>query len=324
MTLIGHVFMFGMDDHLTSPYTTGYEGTAIESLYPSSTDMFRKAKAQGATTGYVHSSYDGDPLEGNLGGAKGFIVDAALATADAVEWSRPQDGYPPLYAVWSNRLRASAVGGEDSISNLQATPLLGSIRTYVRTRDGSLTMDGWFEGLRNGNAFVSSGPLVDVTVNGRSPGQVLPLPTGGGEVTVAIRAWGIVPMRRAFVVVNGEIVEEIPFTGDLMSLDTERTVWVDRGSWVHVRVEGGGQDRFPLDTRYPLALTNPVWITVGGSPVRSRSAADYALRWIDKLQEMADEWPGWRSEAEKAHVYAQFEDAREVYRARAREAAPGT
>ncbi len=49
----GHVFMMGLRDHLISPFTTGYEGTAIESLYPSNTDMLRKAKAQGATVGYV-------------------------------------------------------------------------------------------------------------------------------------------------------------------------------------------------------------------------------------------------------------------------------
>ena len=38
-----------------SPWSTGYEGTGIESLYPSNTDMLRKAKAQGATTDYAHS-----------------------------------------------------------------------------------------------------------------------------------------------------------------------------------------------------------------------------------------------------------------------------
>ena len=84
----GHVFMFGMRDHLLSPFTMGYEGTAIESLYPSNTDMFRKAKAQGATVGYVHAWVgENDPLDGTLGGGKGFMVDAALGTTDAVEWS---------------------------------------------------------------------------------------------------------------------------------------------------------------------------------------------------------------------------------------------
>ena len=320
----GHVFMFGMTDHLISPFVTGYEQTAIESLYPSNTDMFRKAKAQGAITGYVHSFFNGDPLEGTLGGAKGFIVDAALEAADAVEWSTPQDGYPPLYAVWSNDIRAAVVGGEDSISNLQATPLVGSMRTYVRTPDGRLSMEGWFDGMRAGHAFVSSGPLLDVRVDGHIPGEELALPAGGGEVTVAIRAWGIVPMRTVTVVMNGEVVEEIPFGGDRRSLEVERTLRVDRSSWIHVRVQGDPEDRFPLDTSYPLALTNPVWVTVGGTPVRSRSAADYALRWIDKLQTMAELWPGWRSDAEKEHVYAQFDEARAIYRARMEEAAPGT
>ncbi|HIN10126.1 MAG TPA: hypothetical protein EYM63_00745, partial [Acidobacteria bacterium] len=103
----GHVFMFGMRDHLLSPFTMGYEGTAIESLYPSNTDMFRKAKAQGATVGYVHAfGGERDPLDGNLGGGKGFMVDAALGTTDAVEWSdASRAGFYPLYAVWNNGLR---------------------------------------------------------------------------------------------------------------------------------------------------------------------------------------------------------------------------
>jgi hypothetical protein len=49
----GHVSFIGLRDHLISPFTTGYEGTGIESLYPSNTDMFRKARAQGAVVGYV-------------------------------------------------------------------------------------------------------------------------------------------------------------------------------------------------------------------------------------------------------------------------------
>ena len=76
----GHVILMGLRDHLLSPWSTGYEGTGIESLYPSNTDMLRKAKAQNATTDYAHSfGGDADPLQSaELGQAKGFIVDAAL------------------------------------------------------------------------------------------------------------------------------------------------------------------------------------------------------------------------------------------------------
>ena len=37
--------------HLISPFVTGYEGTGVESLYPSNTDILRFAKQQGGPTG---------------------------------------------------------------------------------------------------------------------------------------------------------------------------------------------------------------------------------------------------------------------------------
>jgi hypothetical protein len=48
--------------------------------------------------------------------------------------------------------------------------------------------------------------------------------------------------------------------------------------------------------------------------VRSRAAAEYCLKWIDKLQQLAEAWPGWRSQKERDHVFAQFNEARAVYR----------
>ena len=63
-----------------------------------------------------------------------------------------------------------------------------------------------------------------------------------------------------------------------------------------------------------------MWVIVGNRPVRDRASAEYALRWIDKLQKLAEAWPGWRSQKEKDHVYGQFEEARKVYRRLASEA----
>ena len=50
--------------------------------------MFRKAKAQGAVTGYVHP-WPGDrgSDRSGLGVGKGFPVDLALGVVDAYEWS---------------------------------------------------------------------------------------------------------------------------------------------------------------------------------------------------------------------------------------------
>ncbi len=311
----GHVFMFGMTDHLISPFTTGYEDTAIESLYPSNTDMFRKARAQGATTGYVHSFFSGDPLETGLGGAKGFLVDAALGTTDAVEWSTAQDGYPPLYAAWGSGLKVAVVGGEDSISDLQQNPLVGSVRTYVKTSDGRLGMDGFLTGLRNGNAFQTTGPLVLATFGGASYGETVTR-ASGQPVELRARVTSIAPLDVLEVVFNGEVVDRVSFEGDRTTMDLVRSYTPDGSGWYHLRVSGQPEDRFPFDIPWAQALTNPVWVEVDGEPVRVPGAAEYALRWIDRLGEMAEGWTGWRSDAEKAHVYAQFEEARAVYRSR--------
>lgn len=315
----GHVFMFGMRDHLISPFATGYEGTAVESLYPSNTDMLRKAQEQGAVVGYVHSFYFGDPLDTNLGGAKGFLVDAALGTTDALEWSLAQDGFAPLYAAWSNGLRVTAVGGEDSISDLPYSSMLGSMRTYVRTADRQLSLAGWLEGLVAGRAWVSNGPLLDVEVNNRDPGETVRLEQPGA-VKLSVSVSSITPLDRVLVVRNGEILEEVSLEGERRSVSFERSIDIDRSSWIHVRAEGRPQEREPLDARYAQAFTNPFWVEVGAEPVRQEAAADYALRWIDKLQAMAEEHPGWRSDAEKEHVFRQFEEARAVYRQRRQEA----
>ena len=317
----GHVFMFGMRDHLLSPFTMGYEGTAIESLYPSNTDMFRKAKAQGATVGYVHAfGGERDPLDGNLGGGKGFMVDAALGTTDAVEWSdASRAGFYPLYAVWNNGLRITATGGEDSISNLHRSKLVGSVRTYVHTGTRGLDMDAWFEGLRAGRAFVSSGPLVDLTIDGQMPGEEVTLPSDGGTVEIVGRVRSVTPLDRLFLVCDGETVANVPLGGDGRTARLRVRHRITRSGWCHLRAEGATGDRYPMDVAYVQAFTNPVWIQVGGQPIRNRAAADYALQWIDKLQEMADAWPGWRAEKERAHVFAQFDEARDVYRRFARE-----
>ncbi len=163
------------------------------------------------------------------------------------------------------------------------------------------------------HAFMSNGPLVELEVNGRIPGQEIDL-SAGDEVTVSVEVASVTPLERAEIVFNGEVVASLPFTGERTSLSVERTFRPPGSGWYHVRVNGAEGESFPMDISWVQAATNPVWVTVDGAPVRSAEAADYAIAWIDKLQAMAEEWPYWRSQAEKDHVYGQFEEAREVYR----------
>jgi hypothetical protein len=322
----GHVFLLGLKDHLISPWSTGYEGTAIESLYPSNTDIFRKARRQDATTGYVHSfSGERDPLENDLGQGKGFIVDAALGTTDGIEWSFSwRAPFHPWYAVLNNGLRVTATGGEDSMSDLHISKLVGSARTYVYTGDRGLQVDPWLEGIRTGRTFVTTGPLLDVRIDGKIPGEEIRLPAGGGTVELSVWLRSITPLETVRLIGNGHVVQELPLGSDRRTVDVRTTLEVTTSGWYHVRAEGTREESHPLDTGYAQAFTSPIWITVGNQPVRDLESAQYAIDWIDQLEAQAATHPGWRSAREKDHVLAQFEEARAIYRGFAQEAAAMT
>lgn len=309
----GHVFFLGLRDHLISPFTTGYENTGIESLYPSNTDMFRKARAQGAATGYVHAFYeDKDPLETpTLGGAKGFAVDTALKSFDALEWSGAnRASLIVLHHAWNNDFRIAPVGGEDSISSLHWTKLVGSVRTYAYSK--ALDVSAWLDALKKGHTYMTTGPLLHFIINGKVPGEEIRLPAGGGSITIEAAAASIAPLSKVVIHRNGQVFREVPATG------LKEQVQVTESGWYSLYAEG--PEYKWLDAEYPQAVSNAIRIYVGDAPIRNRASAEYFDRWIVKLRAMAEEWPWWRSEKEKAHVYAQFDEARRVHQRNAAEA----
>jgi hypothetical protein len=321
----GHVFFIGLRDHLISPFTTGYEGTAVESLYPSNTDVFRKARAQGAAVGYVHAFRgETDPLETDLGGAKGFPVDAALGTIHAMEWSAASRS---ALKVWhhalNNDLPIAPVGGEDSITNLHRTKLVGTVRTYAYVgkpagtttqagRSNNFTAEGWIQALKQGRTFFSSGPLLEFQVNDRRPGESLKLPSNGGNVMVKAEVWSIVPLTKVAIYQNGKVWKDLPLTGDRRHVVFHDSISITQSAWFSLSAEGAPTSH-PIDAAYPQATTSAIHVYVGDQKIRNRESAQYFIRWIDKLQGMAEAWPGWRSQKEKDHVFSQFKEARQFY-----------
>ncbi len=313
----GHVAVFGDGMAMTElfPVTIGYEAAPPPTLAPSNTVVLRAAKARGAVTSYVHAfSGETDPMQAGLGLGKAFMVDAALGLADTMEWASASRGaFVPWYAALNNGLKITAIGGEDTISNLHIMRLLGCVRTYVYTGDRGLTADAWWDGVRRGHTFVTTGPLVNLFVNDKKPGETVDLSQPGN---VQVGGWvrSITPLQKVTLVANGEEIAEIPLDADRRAARFTQSVPVSKSGWMHLRAEGAPADRFPLDALYAQAFTNPVWISIAGRPVRDAAAAAYALKWIDTLQLMADAWPGWTSTDEKARVFADFEAARGVYR----------
>ncbi len=105
-----------------------------------------------------------------------------------MEWSAPSRA---AIKVWhhalNNDLPIAPVGGEDSISSLHRTKLVGSLRTYAYVgkpdaaaagagRNSKLTAENWIGALKQGRTFFTSGPLLELTVNAAGPGETIKLP----------------------------------------------------------------------------------------------------------------------------------------------------
>lgn len=309
----GHTFYIGLRDHLISPFMTGYEGTALDSLYPSNTDLFGKARAQGAATGYVHAfGGDTDPLEGGLGGAKAFPVDVALGTVDALEWSAASRGsLVPLFHAWNNDFPVAPVGGEDALANMQDHRPVGIIRTFAHL-GGDFSAEAWVRAIRQGHTYLSSGPVVEFRVNGQIPGGSVNLPAAGGEVTIEGEISTLTPLRKALLYRDGKIWKQV---GAKFSEKTE----VKASAWFSLVAEA---DELPPATSamYAQAATNRVRVIVGEGKIRSAESARYFLTWIGRLRKMTLAPSLWRTAAEREHVHRQFDEAVRVYESRMAEA----
>jgi Tol biopolymer transport system component len=319
----GHISLLNLKDHLISPWVTGYEGTALESLYPSNTDIFRYARQQGAIGAYVHPfSGDGDPLAANLGTAKGFPVDVALEAVSYHEiWS--QSAGDAALNVWyhalNNGFKLPIAGGEDSISNLHRVELVASVRSYFYLGLGNLSWDNVMDALLKGRSFVTNGPLIEFSAGQSMPGDEIQLPASGGKVRFHAVLNSIAPIDRFELVMNGKVVDSLPLTGDRRHGTFDKEITVSESGWYSMRAIGNSRTH-PVENTRPQAVTNPIYAYVGGRQIRNKASADYFVRWIDKLKTMVEAHPGWRSDREKQHVLDQIAEARAIYVKRGSEA----
>jgi hypothetical protein len=231
--------------------------------------------------------------------------------------------------VWhralNNDLRVTPTGGEDSISNMHVSKPVGSVRTYAQFGDSRFTVETWLKTLREGRTYFTAGPLLEFTVSDKLPGEAVRLPAGGGRVRLKARVWSVTPLSQVVVYRNGIIFKEVVVDAKHWTVrpntpcaELDMEIEVDRSGWYSLYAEGPHSDL--LDVRFPQAATNAIRVYVGDQKIRDAASAEYFVRWIDKLRGMAEKWPWWRSQKERDHVWAQFDEARGVYQRLAAEA----
>jgi hypothetical protein len=307
--------------------------------------VLKWGQSQGGVVGFSHSgwglkttdmkvpSYEVPPFDGI--GANEYIVDVVHGAVDFI--STVDTPAPWELSIWYHTLNCgyrARISGETDFPCIYGERV-GLGRVYVKLADGRLDFDRWCEGIKQGRSYVSDGKshLVDFRVDDVAVGEdgserKLDAP---GKVKVSARVaaylepeltpeleklralpldakpyWDVersrigrtrtVPVE---VVVNGQPVAREEVAADGSFRDVTFEVPIARSSWVALRI-------------YPSSHTNPVFVTVGGKPIRaSRKSAEWCLKGVDQC------WSQKTKQIRPADLPAAkeaFDKAREAYR----------
>lgn len=332
----GHLVLLGLSEQ-------NYPNTKSIADWPTwDLPVLRWAKGQGATTGFAHSAlglklkttdlpnYEVPSFDGV--GANEYIVDVTYpGTVDFI--STMDTPHVPELNLWYHSLNVgfrTRISGETDFPCITDTRV-GQGRVYAKV-DGPLTYSKWLDSLRSGRSYVSDGRshLMNFSVNGIEVG------TANSEVHVdvagtvkvalkvaayldpvpdeTIRAlpsdshpyWTIERARigstrsvAVEIVVDGKPVAHQVFVADGQISDLHFEIPVQQTSWIAARI-------------LPSSHTNPIFIIVGGKPMRPlRASAEWCLAGVDQC---------WTQKAplisqkELPEARQAYDHAREVYR----------
>jgi hypothetical protein len=111
----------------------------------------------------------------------------------------------------------------------------------------------------------------------------------------------------------------IPLSDGGTRADATIALPVTRSGWFTLRAMSS-QGTHPVLDVYPFATTSPIYLRIGGKPIRSAEDARWFVRWIERLEAAAAAHAGWNSEAEKREVLGRLAAAKDVFLRRAEEA----
>jgi hypothetical protein len=189
-------------------------------------------------------------------------------------------GWQFYYALLNCGLKITPTAG--SASGAHPVPL-GYSRVYVHLPAG-FSYDAWLAELKDGHSFVSTGPMLLLTANGRDPGEVV---DGKSASELSLRLQGEAisaePLERIEIVWNGAVQQRISPKNErsenAYSSRIDATLRAKGNGWVAVRCVGRQTEAGGL----PFAHTAPWHVQLAGPPLRPRRAeVEYFLQRVEQ------------------------------------------
>ena len=276
---LGHSLMLNVDDFIHH-----------EDYYYLYDKVWQQCRDSGATTGYAHFYKKVDPRWGPV---LGHPIQFAEGRVDFVEIAdnRYLDD-PDLYFEMLNMgFMIPATAGTDYPYGLE----VGDNRTYVYIDpDSTVSPDQWTEGLKAGHTFITTGPLLDFTINGKMIGSVIHV-NKGEKINIKAVGYGhpiIGSPEEVSLISMGDEIKHV--TSDNLEIDTlilSYTHKIKQSQWFLIHVDGHNGS---------FALSSPIYVIVDNKraidyPSLKKNLA-FRLSKIDTLKIAADYIPEYQKE----------------------------
>jgi len=231
-------------------------------------EVFTEYRRQGGMSGFAH-------VAGRLFNVeRGLAIDVPLGAVDFIEVL--QDGILET-DLWYDFLNLGMSLVPTAGSDFPYLSAPGGERNYVRV-DEAFDVDAWYAALRRQQTFVTNGPMLELSVNGRNMGAVLELEPGDRidvEAGAALNP-DIERLARLELVVQGEVVASADDATADNTLALRHSLTAGSGTWIAVRASGAAQT---------VAHSAPVYVTTGGGFEKASAVPEIARRMMAKLAE---------------------------------------
>lgn len=306
--MLGHVGLVGSQRPLL-PFTSGGppEGPIGAPVTNLMADWLQRSRDAGGLAIGAHFPLPYAEVPADI--AWGLIDALEFETFDHTLEAPPITGW---YRFLDAGYRLPVVGGTDKMS---ASVPLGQIRTWARLEeDGPVTFAAWADAVRAGRTFVSSGPLIELIVEGQQPGATLEVDRGASlDVVLSVRAAQPI-ISVVELVVNGTVVAAETASEPCSILSLRHRLRIEDTGWI----AGRSRSPYAIGSAFATAMaahTSPIYVDCRERP---RPGADLAepLAIIDGTQAWLEQLAPIRDADDLERFRAFLEEGRQRLRRR--------
>ena len=186
---------------------------------------------------------------------------------------------------------------------------MGYSRVYARVEE-PFSSEKFWAAVKTGQTFATSGPILDMTVDGYPIGATVKPASAIVEVKARVRS--IDRLETVQLIHDGKVAGD----NDLISLPVEPSIdhlvsWQitpKRSGWVAARVLFRGPQG-----HLRQAHTSPVYLMIDEMPIANKEDATYMIRWINELVKIAHQDGRFPKKSDRDSVLRIYAKAKSVY-----------